>query len=93
MVEDLGEMCSGDVEVAYNTSCSDAGVELKVVAASMWVPTLLGLLHGGDLQSAKDPCSFVGHWQTFLKLGNFKKMPLHRCYHVSKSRDHKDVLY
>ena len=67
----LGEMCSVDVEVAYNMSCYYAVVELKVAAASMWVPTLLGV-HGGDLRSAKNPYSSVGHCQTFLKLGNIK---------------------
>ena len=67
----LGEMCSVDVEVVCNMNCYYAVVELKVAAASMWVQALLGV-HDGDLQSAKDPCSSVGHWQTFLKLGNFK---------------------
>ena len=66
-----GEMCSVDVEVVCNMNYYYAVVVLKVAAASMWVQALLGV-HDGDLQSAKDPCSSVGHWQTFLKLGNFK---------------------
>ena len=57
------EMCPGDVEAVCNMSCSDAVVELEVVAASMWVPTLLGL-HDAHLQTAKHLCSSVGHWQT-----------------------------
>ena len=65
-----GEMCSGDVEAVCNMSCSDAAAEPMVVVVSMWVHTLLGL-HGADLQSATDLCSSAGHWQTFLKLGNF----------------------
>ena len=60
-----GEMCSGDVEAVCNMSCSDAAAEPMVVVVSMWVQTLLGL-HG-----ATDLCSSAGHWQTFLKLGNF----------------------
>ena len=64
-----GEMCSGDVEAVCNMSCSDAAAEPMVVGVSMWVQTLL---HGADLQSATDLHSSDSHWQTFLKLGNFK---------------------